>query len=170
MCKENNVSSLHHAFRLLRRKEVKTKNNYCQTGREPNRLVNMAENGQALYYGISLVIATWKVLGIMLPVVQWLHSREFNMLTVLRINNIFRSFSNPWNKFTWHHHYFYKSSKMWCLNISVLSSLLSGLANLMYVPTLGSSYQNVLALFPIGRTVGLQSYPKCVHLLYLCSS
>ena len=58
MCKENNVSSLHHAFRLLRRKEVKTKNNYCQTGREPNRLVNMAENGQALYYGISLVIAT----------------------------------------------------------------------------------------------------------------
>jgi uncharacterized protein (UPF0276 family) len=69
MCKENNVSFFYHAFRLLRRKEVKTKNNYCQTGRESNRLDNMAEKGPALYYGISLVIATRKVLGIMLSVV-----------------------------------------------------------------------------------------------------
>ena len=55
------------------------------------------------------------------------------MLTILRINNTFLSFSNPWT--TWRHHY-YKSSEMWFLNISVLCSFLCGLANLMYVPNL----------------------------------
>jgi ABC-type antimicrobial peptide transport system ATPase subunit len=69
ICKENKVSSCHHAFRLLRRKEVKTNNNHCQTGRESNRIDNMAEKVQTLYCGISLVIATCRVLKIMLLVV-----------------------------------------------------------------------------------------------------
>jgi len=68
ICKENNVSSFHHDFRLLRRKEVKTNNNYCQTGRGSNRIDNVAGKGPALYYGISLIIATCRVLMIMLLV------------------------------------------------------------------------------------------------------
>ena len=37
------MSYFHHTFRLLRRKEVKTNNNYCQTGRESHRKDNVSE-------------------------------------------------------------------------------------------------------------------------------
>jgi hypothetical protein len=66
ICKDNNVSSCHHASRLLRRKKMMTNNNNCQTGRDSKRVDNMAEKGPALYYGVRLIIATCEVLGIML--------------------------------------------------------------------------------------------------------
>jgi hypothetical protein len=83
------VSSFHHAFRLWRRKDVKTNNNYCQNGRGSNRIDKVAEKVPTHYYGISLVIATCRALmiivtgGIMFSFVRIYHAGTF------------RSSSNP---------------------------------------------------------------------------
>jgi hypothetical protein len=66
ICKENKMSYFYHAFRLLRRKEVKTNSNYRRTSRESSGIDNMAEKGP---YSMNLVTATCKVLGIMVLVV-----------------------------------------------------------------------------------------------------